>query len=546
MTREFSEFYAANFDRVAAQLYAYLGDQAEAQDLTQEAFCRAFARWAKIGQYDNSTAWVRQVALNLATSRLRHLRTAARYRARQRPEHTEGPNPDRVALNRALATLPPKQRLAVVLHHVGQVPTAEIAEQYGVAEGTVRSWLSRGRAQMAEHLTDHELTRKVAFRPAGSAAAAATVRRRTTVRRATIVAIVVALLLPLTILLVSRSVQPPVIEPTISPVPSVSVQTRPIVLPGVTFAYWPQVNFVDSRHGWLFYLWCDNVVIATPCQETMATTDDGGKTWRPVTLPNLPHRAIVVFFALNATTAVLQVTREAEVTPVNYWLTTDTGATFSFRPLSDPPKELLEAMHGHFYLRCPGTTGAQTGASKVDCPRQELAEAGTARVAVPPTLPAKPKLVNAANGRLWLYNGESGAPVLYSDDRAVSWHELPRPDSGTGKLQLLCFSPDRNKVWAVTEDRFYELVGDRWRERIKFRAEGIAPLLLDDGLWLVRHGSGMAYLGNGKLSPVAGLPAFDYTSTLPDGTIVGLSHADNHSVHLGIGSGVHREWVRIV
>ncbi|MEH0845098.1 SigE family RNA polymerase sigma factor [Micromonospora sp. CPCC 205711] len=151
---DFTDFYQAHFHRLAVQLYAYLGDHAEAQDLTQEAFCRLLERWGRVSGYDDPSAWVRRVAWNLATSRLRRVRTAVRHLARQREEHVAGPEPDRVALVRALATLPASQRRAIVLHHLGQLSTREIAEQEGVAEGTVRSWLSRGRAALATHLTE--------------------------------------------------------------------------------------------------------------------------------------------------------------------------------------------------------------------------------------------------------------------------------------------------------------------------------------------------------------------------------------------------------
>ncbi|GAA1608929.1 SigE family RNA polymerase sigma factor [Catellatospora bangladeshensis] len=150
--RDFDEFYAASFTPLSLQLYAYLGDLGEAQDVVQEAFCRAYARWSRISRYDDPVAWVRKVAWNLATSSFRRKRTALNFLRRQREEHFEGPDPDRVALTRALAEIPAQQRRAVVLHYMAQLPVAEIAAQEGVAEGTVKSWLSRGRAALAAQL----------------------------------------------------------------------------------------------------------------------------------------------------------------------------------------------------------------------------------------------------------------------------------------------------------------------------------------------------------------------------------------------------------
>ncbi len=153
MPVDFDDFYAANYARLTLQLYAYLGDQHEAQDLVQEAFCRAYAQWKAVAEYQEPLAWVRRVAWNLATSRFRRQRTARNFIRKQREEHVEGPSPDRVALTRALAQIPEQHRRAVVLYYLGQLSVAEIALQEGVAEGTVKSWLSRGRTALGAQLT---------------------------------------------------------------------------------------------------------------------------------------------------------------------------------------------------------------------------------------------------------------------------------------------------------------------------------------------------------------------------------------------------------
>lgn len=73
----FAEFYAASFQGITTQLYAYTGDLDLAHDLAQEAFCRALARWSTVAAYDDPAAWVRRVGFNLANSRWRRLKTAA-------------------------------------------------------------------------------------------------------------------------------------------------------------------------------------------------------------------------------------------------------------------------------------------------------------------------------------------------------------------------------------------------------------------------------------------------------------------------------------
>ena len=152
---EFEEFYAAYFQSLTIQLYAYTADLAAAQDVVQEAFCRALARWKRVGGYDDPAAWVRRVAWNLATSRWRRVQTASEHARRHREEYAAEPSPDRVALARALATLPVQQRRAVILHYLADLPISEIAQQEAVADGTVKSWLHRGRAALAAQLTEN-------------------------------------------------------------------------------------------------------------------------------------------------------------------------------------------------------------------------------------------------------------------------------------------------------------------------------------------------------------------------------------------------------
>jgi RNA polymerase sigma-70 factor (ECF subfamily) len=152
---DIADVYAAHFRSLSVQLYAYTGDLDVAQDLVQEAFARAIPRWRRISTYDDPVAWLRRVAFNLAASRWRRVRVARAYARRQLPEAVAaGPGPEHVALVAALAKLPDRHRRAVVMHHLGDVPVAEIARIEGVPEGTVRVWLHRGRAALAVDLAE--------------------------------------------------------------------------------------------------------------------------------------------------------------------------------------------------------------------------------------------------------------------------------------------------------------------------------------------------------------------------------------------------------
>jgi len=151
---DFTDFYAAQFRTVTVQVFAYTGDLPLAQDIAQEAFTRAVMRWEKLRSYDDPAAWVRRVAFNLAASRWRRSRIAAAYLRQQRAEHVEGPSPDRVALARALATLPERHRRVVILHYLADLSIADIAQQENVPVNTVKSWLHRARTELAAQLGD--------------------------------------------------------------------------------------------------------------------------------------------------------------------------------------------------------------------------------------------------------------------------------------------------------------------------------------------------------------------------------------------------------
>jgi RNA polymerase sigma-70 factor, ECF subfamily len=149
---DIATFYAHHFHGLAVQIYAYTGDFGTAQEIVQEAFCRAIPRWARIMAYDDPVGWVRRVAFNLAISRWRRAKHAVAFLHGHRQEHAPAPNADHVDLVAALKTLPDKHRRVVVLHHLGDVPVADIARSEGVPEGTVRVWLHRGRSALAAAL----------------------------------------------------------------------------------------------------------------------------------------------------------------------------------------------------------------------------------------------------------------------------------------------------------------------------------------------------------------------------------------------------------
>ena len=149
------EVYAVAYPRLVSQLVGVTGNPAEAEDVVMEAFARATPRRSSFHEADNPEAWLRTVAVNVARSRWRRmLRWAHLIPELVTPEAYADLPEERVALLAALRQLPIAQREAIALHHLADVPVAEVAYTLGVPEGTVKARLSRGRAALAALLTE--------------------------------------------------------------------------------------------------------------------------------------------------------------------------------------------------------------------------------------------------------------------------------------------------------------------------------------------------------------------------------------------------------
>jgi len=151
----FEAFYAAAYHRVVGQVYALLGDLAEAEDATQDAFAKASFHWKRIAAYDQPEAWVRRVAFNQAHNSIRRTRRWLVALARLGPPaHVPAVSADRLDLHRAMRRLAPRHREVLVLHYIAELPLDEVARQLRLPPGTVKSRLSRARNALAEQVGD--------------------------------------------------------------------------------------------------------------------------------------------------------------------------------------------------------------------------------------------------------------------------------------------------------------------------------------------------------------------------------------------------------
>lgn len=148
--------YEAHARRVYGVVRRLAGDDHLAQDLSQEAWLRAFRKLHLFRGEAGFGTWVHRLATNVALNRLRRSgRRDAVEASAEMPTRT-GP-PDEAVVNRhvlaaALDRLPPGYRQVLILHDVEGWTHGEIADALEVAVGTSKSQLHKARARMRELL----------------------------------------------------------------------------------------------------------------------------------------------------------------------------------------------------------------------------------------------------------------------------------------------------------------------------------------------------------------------------------------------------------
>lgn len=146
----FEQVYRSSYPTLVGQLFLLTTNRAEAEDVVQEAFARLWANWRELHGYDNHEAWVRRVATNLAVSRWRRHSRQTSYE--EPPVQRAVHNSSLSDLTHALRGISMKHRQALLLHHVIGLSVAEVASEMSAKPGTVKSWLSRGRAELERQL----------------------------------------------------------------------------------------------------------------------------------------------------------------------------------------------------------------------------------------------------------------------------------------------------------------------------------------------------------------------------------------------------------
>ncbi len=150
--------YDAHVDRVFRLAYRLTGDEALAEDLTQETFVRAFDRLGEFRGDSLLSTWLHTVATRVVLSGLRKVRRIRGHEATDLdmvPQPPAAPRRDaelRLLLDEAIEALPEDMRLVFLMHDVEGFKHREIAGGLGISAGTSKSRLHRARAWLRDYL----------------------------------------------------------------------------------------------------------------------------------------------------------------------------------------------------------------------------------------------------------------------------------------------------------------------------------------------------------------------------------------------------------
>jgi len=157
VTQAFAAFARRERRPLVTYAWSLTGDLGAAEDLAQDALEAAWRNWDRVAVLDRPGAWARRVVGNRAIDRgrraSREVRALSRLAGRAAPAAVElEPEDDRFWAE--VRRLPERQRQAVALHYLEDMPIADIAEVIGCAVPTVRVHLHRGRLALAAALAE--------------------------------------------------------------------------------------------------------------------------------------------------------------------------------------------------------------------------------------------------------------------------------------------------------------------------------------------------------------------------------------------------------
>jgi RNA polymerase sigma-70 factor (ECF subfamily) len=159
----FDALVARYRDRVFSLAFRMLGEASAAEDAMQEAFLRAYTRLPLYDPAQPFATWLLCLTARVCLNARRDRATEQRYHGasrQSRPAHAPTleerlyAREQRRTVQRLLMRLPAPQRAAMLLYYYEELPIAEVARALNTPEGTVKTWLYRGRESLRRWLEE--------------------------------------------------------------------------------------------------------------------------------------------------------------------------------------------------------------------------------------------------------------------------------------------------------------------------------------------------------------------------------------------------------
>jgi RNA polymerase sigma-70 factor (ECF subfamily) len=178
--QQFEAFVLEHQDRVFGYAMRMLSNRAEAQDIAQETFLRAFRHFSSLRQEPAVRGWLKTVTRNLCLNHLTRSRSRWRFFSDWRKERAgeKAPDPvesipspvddkseaersdERALLEKLLGQLPEQQRIPLILYHFDDMSYEEIAGMLKVSLGKVKTDIHRARHALKKKISKHQAARQ--------------------------------------------------------------------------------------------------------------------------------------------------------------------------------------------------------------------------------------------------------------------------------------------------------------------------------------------------------------------------------------------------
>ena len=158
-----NRFVSENLRRIFGQIHRLVRNVADAQDLTQEAFIKAFQRQDQLKDEQKAAHWLSRIAHNTAIDFLRRngratfceIEDAPEGQA-ESPEHVLLRSEHRNYLEDGLRLLSARERAALILRDVEGLPAEEVARLLGCSKATVRSHIANARMKFRRYIENRK------------------------------------------------------------------------------------------------------------------------------------------------------------------------------------------------------------------------------------------------------------------------------------------------------------------------------------------------------------------------------------------------------